>query len=1148
MIQIVEEILGKLPKDAKISEATFEGANIVLYTKNKDFFLNNNGIIREIVNEIKKRVELRPDPSLLLDMEESEAIIKSLIPKEAGVENILFDHQRSIVIIESEKPGLVIGKVGELLKEIRKKTLWVPIVQRTPALKSQLIENIRSILYEDNDYRKKFLDRTGRRIYGGLIREKKKEWIRVSILGGGREVGRSCLLLQTAESRVLLDCGINAALTLDDPNSFPFLDAPEFNIQDLDAVIISHSHTDHCALVPLLYKFGYTGPTYCTLPTRDISALLCLDLIGIAQKEAEKALYSSTDVKNMVRHTICLDYEEVTDITPDVRLTLYNSGHTLGSSMVHLHIGNGLHNLVYSLDSSTKATILDKDNNVQFIGIGDFIDKQFEGKASMLYNDGYVQEMLNTKSYRTISFNPKTQKSEIVNITSFVRHPINEDLYEIETESGRSIKVTKSHSIFTAKDGKIIPQEVSKLNEKDFIIGSKKLPTIHREPIIDLLPHLGDLRIRVEDDEKVYNLISNHKKDFVKLKESDKEIAEKILFDHYKGCYKKDIKKKYKIHKRRVIRILNTLGVKSQPRVKEAFSDRIKITKDFSRFLGYYLSEGYVWTRSQTIGITNYNNEILEDCYRIIKKELGIEGKIRYEDKVVIFNSKQLKYLVSTVLKCGKNAYEKRVPQELLLAKKEVASNLLYGLFSGDGGIRIRKKGREINYGTKSKNLIQDIAFMLLQFGLVPRLNYNRTSKMHNMHIYNSEKIMTFLDEININNKQKEALKESLNVKRLKGSFDMRIPLLALSKKAQATLLLSPWRASKSCGIAKLENEYLNEDDFKIADSDLLFDSIKSIKRIKPTGKYVYDFRIDGYENFLGGEGFLFMHNTGDFNYETSNLLAPAITRFPRLETLMTEGTYGLREDAPTSRADADKELIEIVERTVKRGGKILMPVLGVGRSQEIMVVLERLMREGLLEKIPIFIQGMVWDVTAIHTAYPDFFNNRVRKMIFHKDQNPFLSDIFKKIKGHKEMMQVFEETGPCIIMATSGMMVGGASVEYFKLLANNPKNSLIFTCYQGQGSLGRRIQDGDKEIIFQEGEKKDAVPVRMEIYSIKGFTGHSDYTQLLSFIRHLSPRPKKIIINHGEATSCLELASALHKTFRVETEAPKNLEVIRIK
>ena len=69
-----------------------------------------------------------------------------------------------------------------------------------------------------------------------------------------------------------------------------------------------------------------------------------------------------------------------------------------------------------------------------------------------------------------------------------------------------------------------------------------------------------------------------------------------------------------------------------------------------------------------------------------------------------------------------------------------------------------------------------------------------------------------------------------------------------------------------------------------------------------------------------------------------------------------------------------------------------------------------------------------------------------------------------------------------------------------------------------------------------------------MEIYSIKGFTGHSDYTQLLSFIRHLSPRPKKIIINHGEATSCLELASALHKTFRVETEAPKNLEVIRIK
>ena len=131
---------------------------------------------------------------------------------------------------------------------------------------------------------------------------------------------------------------------------FPYLDAPEFKIEELDAVICTHSHLDHCGLIPWLYKMGYRGPLYCTEPARDVIALLALDYIGVAYKEAKKTLFTSTDIKEMVKHTITLNYEEVTDITPDVRLTLYNAGHAIGSSMVHLHIGNGLHNLLFTGD------------------------------------------------------------------------------------------------------------------------------------------------------------------------------------------------------------------------------------------------------------------------------------------------------------------------------------------------------------------------------------------------------------------------------------------------------------------------------------------------------------------------------------------------------------------------------------------------------------------------------------------------------------------------------------------------------------------------------------------------------------------------------------------------------------------------------
>ena len=95
------------------------------------------------------------------------------------IDNIIFDPQRAIVIIEVEKPGVAIGKQGETLQVIREKTFWVPIIKRTPPIRSTLIENIRAVLYQNSDYRRKFLHKTGERIYNGWLRQKKEEWIRL---------------------------------------------------------------------------------------------------------------------------------------------------------------------------------------------------------------------------------------------------------------------------------------------------------------------------------------------------------------------------------------------------------------------------------------------------------------------------------------------------------------------------------------------------------------------------------------------------------------------------------------------------------------------------------------------------------------------------------------------------------------------------------------------------------------------------------------------------------------------------------------------------------------------------------------------------------------------------------------------------------
>ncbi|MEK6761034.1 MAG: beta-CASP ribonuclease aCPSF1 [Nanoarchaeota archaeon] len=615
----------------KIREASFEGANIVLYTDNENFFKEGESEIKKIVNDIKKRVELRADEKILMEKEDAEKEIKKIVPAEAEITDIIFDVQRSIVVIEAKKPGLVIGKMGSIIEEVKKATMWSPQVQRSPGIKSKIVENIREVLYANNNYRRKFLNSIGKKIYKEWTNEKSDPWVRLTFLGSARQVGRSCLLLTTPNSRVLLDCGIDVSSSGEE--KYPYFNIPEFDLNQIDAVILSHAHIDHSGFLPYLFKMGYRGPVYMTPPTRDVAALLALDFISVAYKQAEKPLFDSSDITEMVKHSICLNYNEVTDVTPDIRLTFYNAGHVLGSAMAHLNIGNGAHNLLY----------------------------------------------------------------------------------------------------------------------------------------------------------------------------------------------------------------------------------------------------------------------------------------------------------------------------------------------------------------------------------------------------------------------------------------------------------------------------------------------------------------------------------TGDYKYGKTRLLDPAATYFPRLETVITESTYGAKTDVLPPRAEAEDKLIGLINNTLERGGKVLIPELGLGRAQETMMILEDAIKIGKMPKIPVYINGMIWDINAIHTAYPDFLSNNLMSLTF-QDKNPFLSDIFTRIASPAERKKVYEG-GPCVVLATSGMLTGGASVEYLREFASNPKNSLIFVCYQGYGSLGRQIQDGLKETKMVVDGREETVKINLEVHNtVYGLTAHAGRNEIMSFFSRISPKPKRVIINHGEVSKSLDLASSIYKLHRIETNVPRILETLKLR
>jgi KH/beta-lactamase-domain protein len=336
-----------VPMEAEISRIEFEGPKVAIYAKKPEVLVDQNYIITDIVSRLRKRIVIRSDPSIRMPEKKTDQFIYDLVSSEAEITNTTFDPTIGEIVIEAKKPGLVIGKDGASLQEILKSTKWRPRVLRTPPLQSKIIAHIRHYLHSESEERGRILRHVGERIFRPSIY--KSGNVTLHALGGAQQVGRSALLIQTNESRVLLDCGINPGSS-NPVTAYPRLDVDAFDVEQLDAVIISHAHLDHCGFLPFLYKYGYDGPVYCSQSTSSLMTLLQLDYLDVTQKEGRALPYDQKDIRATALHTIPIKEQTVTDIAPDIRLTIYNAGHILGSSIVHLHFGEGLHNVVYTGD------------------------------------------------------------------------------------------------------------------------------------------------------------------------------------------------------------------------------------------------------------------------------------------------------------------------------------------------------------------------------------------------------------------------------------------------------------------------------------------------------------------------------------------------------------------------------------------------------------------------------------------------------------------------------------------------------------------------------------------------------------------------------------------------------------------------------
>ena len=353
---IMATILTSIPREAKITKIEYEGPRIALYTNSPRYLMENGEKISNLVNVIKKRIVIRTDESIRKPEAEARRIIADSVPKEANLQGTIFDTATGEVSVEAKRPWLLQRNAQEFDHvSITEQIGWRLRIRKATTIPSRTIQTINATLKQASSERSKQLRQIGDEIFRPRLSQRTE--VSLYTLGGFGQVGRSSLLLSTPESKILIDCGINPGAR-SPMDAFPRLDSVHLTLDDLDAVVIGHAHLDHTGFLPVLAKYGYKGPIYCTEPTLPMMNLIQLDAIKVAAAQGKNPIYSERDVKQIMRQTITLPYGTVTDISPDIKLVLANAGHILGSALCHFHIGNGDHNFVYSGDIKFGKSIL----------------------------------------------------------------------------------------------------------------------------------------------------------------------------------------------------------------------------------------------------------------------------------------------------------------------------------------------------------------------------------------------------------------------------------------------------------------------------------------------------------------------------------------------------------------------------------------------------------------------------------------------------------------------------------------------------------------------------------------------------------------------------------------------------------------------
>ncbi len=258
----------------------------------------------------------------------------------------------------------------------------------------------------------------------------------------------------------------------------------------------------------------------------------------------------------------------------------------------------------------------------------------------------------------------------------------------------------------------------------------------------------------------------------------------------------------------------------------------------------------------------------------------------------------------------------------------------------------------------------------------------------------------------------------------------------------------------------------------------------------------------------------------------------------PDADYVVVESTYGNRSHPTTS---VQEQLQSVLTRTFARGGVLLIPAFAVGRAQQMIWLMDRIVQEQKLRAFPVYIDSpMAVDATRIYARHGEALKNALTLV---GGESVLNNKWVKLVKRRDESEALNKVRGPAVIISSSGMLSGGRILHHCRVRLPHAENTLLITGYQGEGTLGRRLIEKATTVRIHKTE----IPVLAEVTDLKGLSGHADANELMRWMSGIETAPRNVFVTHGEEDAALALAARIHADRGFKTSVPRHAEQIEL-